>query len=42
MHDQPRDGGGVMAWKPDRLSRSLKDVLHVMERVAEAGAGSSR
>ena len=26
-------------WKLDRLSRSLKDVLHIMERIAEAGAG---
>ena len=25
--------------KLDRLSRSLKDVLHIMERIAEAGAG---
>ncbi len=28
-----------MVWKLDRLSRSLKDVLHIMERIAEAGAG---
>src|SRR6202161_4295111 len=26
-------------WKLDRLSRSLKDVLHIMERIAKAGAG---
>jgi DNA invertase Pin-like site-specific DNA recombinase len=26
-------------WKLDRLSRSLKDVLHIMERIAQAGAG---
>jgi DNA invertase Pin-like site-specific DNA recombinase len=26
-------------WKLDRLSRSLKDVLHIMERIANAGAG---
>ncbi len=26
-------------WKLDRLSRSLKDVLHIMERIAESGAG---
>jgi DNA invertase Pin-like site-specific DNA recombinase len=26
-------------WKLDRLSRSLKDVLHIMERIADAGAG---
>ena len=26
-------------WKLDRLSRSLKDVLHIMERIGNAGAG---
>jgi len=39
MLDQLRDGDTVVVWKLDRLSRSLKDVLHIMERVAEAGAG---
>jgi DNA invertase Pin-like site-specific DNA recombinase len=29
----------VVVWKLDRLSRSLKDVLHIMERIAKAGAG---
>ncbi len=29
----------VVVWELDRLSRSLKDVLHIMERIAEAGAG---
>lgn len=29
----------MVVWKLDRLSRSLKDVLHIMERIAEAGAG---
>jgi len=24
---------------PDRLSQSLKDMLYIMERIAEAGAG---
>jgi DNA invertase Pin-like site-specific DNA recombinase len=28
-----------VVWKLDRLSRSLKDLLHIMERVREAGAG---
>jgi DNA invertase Pin-like site-specific DNA recombinase len=32
----------VVVWKLDRLSRSLKDVLHIMERIAEAGAGFLR
>jgi DNA invertase Pin-like site-specific DNA recombinase len=29
----------LVVWKLDRLSRSLKDLLHIMERVREAGAG---
>ena len=37
--DQLRNGDIVVVWKLDRLSRSLKDVLHIMERIAEAGAG---
>ncbi len=37
--DQLRDGDIVVVWKLDRLSRSLKDVLHIMERIAKAGAG---
>ncbi len=28
-----------MVWKLDRLSRSLRDVLTIMERLAEARAG---
>lgn len=39
MLDQLRDGDTVVVWELDRLSRSLKDVLHIMERIAEAGAG---
>jgi DNA invertase Pin-like site-specific DNA recombinase len=37
--DQLREGDVVVVWKLDRLSRSLKDVLHIMERIATAGAG---
>ena len=37
--DHLREGDTVVVWKLDRLSRSLKDVLHIMERIAEAGAG---
>ena len=37
--DQLREGDVVVVWKLDRLSRSLKDVLHIMERIAKAGAG---
>jgi DNA invertase Pin-like site-specific DNA recombinase len=37
--DQLREGDVVVVWKLDRLSRSLKDVLHIMERIAVAGAG---
>jgi DNA invertase Pin-like site-specific DNA recombinase len=28
-----------MVWKLDRLSRSLKDLLHLLERIEAAGAG---
>jgi len=38
MLDQLREGDTVVVWKLDRLSRSLKDVLHIMERIAEVGA----
>jgi Resolvase, N terminal domain len=37
--DQLREGDTVVVWKLDRLSRSLKDVVHIMERIAKAGAG---
>jgi len=37
--DQLRDGDVVVVWKLDRLSRSLKDVLHIMERIAAVGGG---
>ena len=42
LHDmlrQLRDGDVVVVWKLDRLSRSLKDLLHLMERIKEADAG---
>ena len=28
-----------MVWKLDRLSRSLRDVLTIMERLGDSGAG---
>jgi DNA invertase Pin-like site-specific DNA recombinase len=37
--DQLREGDTLVVWKLDRLSRSLKDVLHIMEQVGSAGAG---
>ena len=37
--DQLRRGDVLVVWKLDRLSRSLRDVLTIMERLAEAGAG---
>lgn len=37
--DQLRPGDVVVVWKLDRLSRSLKDLLHIMERMKQAGAG---
>jgi DNA invertase Pin-like site-specific DNA recombinase len=35
--DQLREGDVVVVWKLDRLSRSLKDLLHILERVEDAG-----
>lgn len=37
--DQLRKADVLVVWKLDRLSRSLKDVLTLMERVEKAGAG---
>src|SRR2546422_1839154 len=37
--DQLRKGDVLVVWKLDRLSRSLKDVLSIMERVEKARAG---
>ena len=39
MVGQLRDGDVVVVWKLDRLSRSLKDLLHLMEKIEAAGAG---
>jgi DNA invertase Pin-like site-specific DNA recombinase len=39
MLDQLCEGDVVVVWNLDRLSRSLKDVLHIMERIGDAGAG---
>jgi DNA invertase Pin-like site-specific DNA recombinase len=38
MVDHLREGDTVV-WKLHRLSRSLKDVLHIMERIGNAGTG---
>jgi DNA invertase Pin-like site-specific DNA recombinase len=37
--EQLRERDVLVVWKLDRLSRSLKDLLHIMERVRDAGAG---
>jgi DNA invertase Pin-like site-specific DNA recombinase len=37
--DQLRPGDVLIVWKLDRLSRSLRDVLTIMERLGEAKAG---
>ncbi len=39
MLDQLRDGDVVVVWKLDRLSRSLKDLLHLLDRIGAASAG---
>ena len=37
--DHLREGDVLVVWKLDRLSRSLKDLLHVLEKITEAKAG---
>src|SRR5215467_10251934 len=37
--DQLRKRDVLVGWKLDRLSRSLRDVLTIMERLSEAEAG---
>src|SRR6266446_9086415 len=37
--DQLREGDVLVVWKLDRLSRSLKDLLHILEKINDAGAG---
>ena len=39
MLSQLRRGDVIVVWKLDRLSRSLKDLLHIMERIQSKGAG---
>lgn len=39
MLDQLRHGDVVVVWKLDRLSRSLKDLLSIMEKIEASGAG---
>jgi DNA invertase Pin-like site-specific DNA recombinase len=39
MLDQLRPDDVVVVWKLDRLSRSLKDLLHLLEKIETAGAG---
>jgi DNA invertase Pin-like site-specific DNA recombinase len=39
MLDQLREGDTVVVWKLDRLSRSLADLLHILDRIGKAGAG---
>ena len=39
LMDHLRKGDVLVVWKLDRLSRSLRDVLTIMERLAEAKAG---
>ena len=37
--DQLRPGDVLVVWKLDRLSRSLRDLLSIMEKLRQAGAG---
>jgi DNA invertase Pin-like site-specific DNA recombinase len=36
--DHLRAGDALVVWKLDRLSRSLKDLLHILEKIDAAGA----
>jgi DNA invertase Pin-like site-specific DNA recombinase len=36
--DHLREGDVVVVWKLDRLTRSLKDLLHLLEKIDAAGA----
>ena len=37
--EQLREKDVLVVWKLDRLTRSLKDLLHLLERIQAAGAG---
>jgi DNA invertase Pin-like site-specific DNA recombinase len=39
LFDELRPGDVVVVWKLDRLSRSLSDLLRIMERIEAGGAG---
>src|SRR4029079_7382031 len=39
MLDHLREDDVVVIWKLDRLSRSLKDLLLILEKIDKAGAG---
>lgn len=39
MMDFLREGDCVVVWKLDRLSRSLRDLLHIMDLITERNAG---
>ena len=39
MLDHIRPGDVLIVWKLDRLSRSLKDLLHIIDKVDKMGAG---
>ena len=39
---QLREADVLVVWKLDRLSRSLRDVLTIMERLSDGGAGFGR
>jgi len=39
MLEQMRKGDVLVVWKLDRLSRSLKDLLQILDRIDKTGAG---
>jgi DNA invertase Pin-like site-specific DNA recombinase len=39
MIDQLREGGVIITWKLDRLGRSLRDLVNLMNEIQDKGAG---
>ena len=39
QEDELRGGDVLVVWKRDHLWQSLKDLLHILEKIAAAGAG---
>jgi DNA invertase Pin-like site-specific DNA recombinase len=42
MIEHLREGDVVVVWKLDRLTRSLKNLLHILDRIEAAPPDSAR